>query len=135
MIVSWAATSPTTGRYSGVYQSSTDAELLDRIAELRIRGAGYLEIQIADRDYPALSLAFAGDRAVLHLWSDEGQMALLGGDGSIPMDEDVEVPTMDDPDPSIFTGEFTSTTDRAVALVERFIGGGDAQSLGDWYDL
>jgi len=42
---------------------------------------------------------------------------------------------MDDPDPGIFTGEFVSSTDRAVALLERFIGNGDAQSLGDWYDL
>jgi len=135
MSVNWAATSPTTGRYSGVYHSSSGAELLERVADLRTRGAGYLEIEIAGRDYPALSLAFAGDRAVLHLWSDEGRMALLGGDGSVPMDEDVEVPTMDDPDPGIFTGEFVSSTDRAVALLERFIGNGDAQSLGDWYDL
>lgn len=135
MDVKWTATSPATGRYSGLDIVSSDADLLSRIAELRARGAGYVEVRIADQDFPAMSLAFQGERAVIERWTDEEHMALLGGDGSVPMDEEVDVPLEDDHYPATYTGEFVSSIERALTLVQQFIRTGDAESLGDWYDL
>ncbi|RZI93495.1 MAG: hypothetical protein EOO67_06525 [Microbacterium sp.] len=135
MDVEWCATSPETGRYTGIGAPSPAGELVDRLEALRRVGEGYLEVNVLGRDYPVLSLGFRGDHAVLHRWADEEHMALLGGDGSVPMDDVVEVPIAEDEFPGMFTGEFTSTTDRALGLVRRFLEDGDSESLGDWYDL
>lgn len=130
----WAARSET-GEFSGNETLSTDTELADRLAQLRERGSGYLEVRVQDQDYPVLSVAFHGGHGVLQRWTTPEQLSLLGGDGSVPMDERVEVPITDDEYLVGYTGEFVSSVEHTFRLVERFLRDGDTESFGDWYDL
>jgi hypothetical protein len=132
--VEWSATSPESGRYSGT-RYTTGADLLRRLGELRNHGAGYCEIRLAGHDYPTVSVAFRGAHAVIMGWTDEEHMALLGGDGSVPADDHVEVPIMDDQDMGGFTGEFVSSVAHAFSVLEKFLHAGDLDRLGDWFDL
>ena len=52
----WAATSPSSGRFSEVEIRSTEDKLLERYRKLRERGEGYLEVRAGSR----LSLARVG---------------------------------------------------------------------------
>lgn len=130
MEVVWAATSVKTGRLSAEVKSTFD-ELLARFRELRARGEGYLEVRTPDRDFPAITMGFRDGRAVIHLAHSPESMALLRGDDSVPPDEEVEVPIIDEP--SVFTGEVAMTLDNAWQLVQDFARTGSLDEYEDWF--
>jgi hypothetical protein len=80
-----------------------------------------------------MALSFQGDQAVLHRAIGEQSFALLVGDGSVRAGEPVQVPVFDEM--SEFTGEFVSSLDRAWEVVGAFARTGDAEGLGEWWDL
>ena len=133
--VDWSATSPETGRYSGVFRTTPAADLLARFDELRRRGSGYCEVALDGRDYPMLSVSFQEPHAVVHLFFAEEHCALLGGDGTVASHDEVELSWGDGDGPATFTGEYVSAPDRAEAVLRGFVAGTDADALGDWYDL
>ncbi|MFE9207009.1 hypothetical protein [Micromonospora sp. NPDC007230] len=117
--VVWAGTSPASGRFHPAEIKSTAAELFDRFGELRSRGEGYLEVRMPDQDFPLLTVGFRGKYAVIHRADAPDSMSLLQGDNSMPFDEAVEVPVMDDP--VEFTGDFVSSVDHACRTLQEFV--------------
>jgi len=105
----------------------------DTFSELRARGQGYLEVDLPDGTYPCLALGFRADHAVVHLFTDARTVSLLVGDGTVPRDEAVEVPVMDEL--AIFTGYFVMGVDRAWDAVESFVRTGSFTERGEWVEL
>jgi len=104
--------------------------------ELLARGSGNCEVQIQDHAYPVLSIAFNRGSSVVHCWWDAEHMSLLAGDGTVPRDTFVEIfVDGDDKDPSTFTGQFVSSPEHAKSILEKFLQDGDAEPLGDWFNL
>ncbi|MCX5316810.1 hypothetical protein [Streptomyces sp. NBC_00154] len=133
MNVVWATTSPESGRFSAVERRSDVSGLSVRFSQLRARGHGYLEVRLADSDYPLLTLGFRGDHAVVHRFSDAERVSLLIGDGATPSDAVVAIPNVDDL--AEFTGDFVLNIDRAWALVRNFIQAEAPNDLGQWCAL
>ncbi|MDG4822012.1 hypothetical protein O7635_09110 [Asanoa sp. WMMD1127] len=133
MSVTWAATSPETGRFDGSERTTTTAALEGRFNALRSRGAGYLEVRLPGSEYPQLTLGFEGDRAVIHLFRDVEQVLLLAGDGSARADEVIEVPAMDEIAP--FTGDYVRRTGSAWDRLRALLHKGSPSQLGDWVEL
>jgi hypothetical protein len=129
--VSWAATSPSDGRFSAVRLKTTPDQLRNRFTELRARGQGYLEIGVSAQEFPQLLMGFRGKHAVIHLQDGPQSMALLRGDGSLPSEDLVDVPIMDDL--AAFTGEFVLSLDHAWQVVEDFMRSGTV--VGEWCPL
>ncbi|MFJ8153430.1 hypothetical protein ACIQ9L_14430, partial [Streptomyces sp. NPDC094468] len=67
MSVVWAATSPESGLFDPVERRTEVKDLADRFNDLRSCGQGYVEVRSPNREFPALTLAFQGDHAVVHL--------------------------------------------------------------------
>jgi hypothetical protein len=133
MTVLWSGTSLEWARVSPVGLETGEAELEAHLIALRTWGEGYLEISRPGSDHPALAFSFRGGQAVVHGWTDESTIALLVGDGSVPVDEVVEVPVMDEV--ASFTGDFVSTVDRAWEVVRGFVRGVELAGLGEWFEL
>ncbi|MFF1933022.1 hypothetical protein [Streptomyces sp. NPDC058228] len=133
MNVVWATTSPESGRFSAVERRSDVSGFSVRFSQLRARGHGYLEVRLADSDYPLLTLGFRGDQAVVHRFSDADGVSLLMGDGATPSDAVVDIPNVDDL--AEFTGDFVLNIDRAWALVRNFIQAEAPNDLGQWCAL
>ena len=129
--VVWAATSPTSGRFDPVETSSDLCVLDDRVAVLRDRGSGYLEVRRTE-DYPVITLGFNGSAAVVQALTSAEEMALLKGDGSV-VGESVEVPIMDDV--TGFDALAGLRLDRAWNLVRAFLQGSELEELGEWLGL
>jgi hypothetical protein len=106
---------------------------MDDFSELRSRGQGHLEVSLPGGTYPCLTLSFRAEYAVVHLFTDEETVSLLVGDGSVPWDETVEVPVMDEL--AIFTGYFVLGVDRAWGVVHSFVRTGAFTDLGEWVEL
>jgi len=134
MSVAWTATSPELGRFLPVETHSGLKGLSDRFNELRSRGQGYLNVRLADSEFPCLSLGFRDDHAVIHLWKDDLEhIFLLAGDGTVPLGAVVDVLILDDL--AKYTGEFVLSVDHAWDLVRDFIRTGSASDLGEWYEM
>ncbi|MEV5610873.1 hypothetical protein [Streptomyces sp. NPDC052225] len=80
-----------------------------------------------------LSLAFRGDRAVVHRMGSPEQMFLLAGDGTVPSDAEVEVPIMDDL--AVFTGDFVLDIDHAWSRLHAFTRAWDVGPPEVWCEL
>jgi hypothetical protein len=132
--VDWIATDPKTRRLSSERRTTAE-EYVTRIEALRVLGAGYSEVSLADRLYPRLILSFRGGYGVVHQFSAADKVALLAGDGSIATDQTVLVPVMDDIDDAAFTGAFVLSADHAWAAVREFIRHGSVEDLGNWQEL
>ncbi|WP_406344299.1 hypothetical protein [Streptomyces sp. NBC_01578] len=129
----WATTSPESGRFSAVERRSDVSGLSVRFSQLRAHGHGYLEVRLADSDYPLLTLGFRGDHAVVHRFSHAEKVSLLIGDGTTPSDAVVDIPNVDDL--AEFTGDFVLNIDHAWALVRNFIQAEAPNDLGQWCAL
>jgi hypothetical protein len=127
--ISWAATSPESGRFVPAERSGVGG-LAARFEELRAQGQGYLEVRAVDQP-STLTLGFKGSTAVIQCISDDGTMLLLLAD--TPGLKDVEVPVMDDP--VKFTTDFVLDLDQAWRDIEEFIRTGDAIRVGNWCEL
>lgn len=132
MIVEWAGTSLSTGRFGESHETSED-EFLAYFGELREQGEGYIEVRVPGLDVPWLALSFKGDHAVVHKATGEESIALLVGDGSVPDGEPVEIPVFDEASES--TGEFVSSLNRAWEIILAFARSGEPESLGEWWEL
>ncbi|MCX5009151.1 hypothetical protein OHB05_42295 [Streptomyces sp. NBC_00638] len=133
MSVTWAATSPKSGRFHPVERRSEVKDLSDRFNDLRSRGQGYIEVRPQNSQFPILTLAFRDDHAVIHLLSTTEQISLLTGDGTVPSAAEIKVPIMDDL--TTFTGAHVLSTERAWDLVHNFTQTGAADALDKWYQL
>lgn len=133
MLVSWAATDLESGRFCARERTSAVAELTEHFTALRSRGQGYLEVSLPGDEFPWLTLGFQGDQAVVHLFSGAEKSALLLGDGTAAADAVVQVPIMDDS--AGFSADYVLATDRAWALIHRFIQVGEPGELGEWHEL
>ncbi|MCW8377825.1 hypothetical protein [Streptomyces justiciae] len=107
--------------------------LVDDFSELRSRGQGYLEVDLPGGTYPYLTLSFRADHAVVHLFTDDETVSLLVGDDSVPWDETVEVPIMNEL--AIFTGHFVMAVDHAWGVAQSFVRTGSFTGLGEWVEL
>ena len=133
MNVVWSMTSLESGRFRPGESRSDLSDLVGDFSELRSRGQGYLEVHFPDSEYPQMTLSFQGDRAIIHLFTDEETVSLLAGDGTVPPDVTVDVPIMDEL--SSFTGDFVLSVDRAWDVVETFVRTGTYAELGEWFEL
>lgn len=121
---------------AGLYEKDADATpgaLADAFRDLRSRGQGYLEAGLPDGPYPYVTLGFRADHAVVHLFTDAETVYLLVGDGTVPWDESVDVPVMDEP--AGFTGHFVMSVDTAWSVVQGFVRTGSFAELGEWVVL
>jgi hypothetical protein len=126
----WAATSLTSGRFGAATISTMD-ELSERFRALRTRGEGYLEVSRPDRPFPAITLGFRNERAVVHAQYSEESIALLRGDDSVAADDEVDVLIIADLMP--FTGEVVMRLDHAWQLVQQFLRTGQVGDHEDWF--
>lgn len=121
---------------TGLDEKDTDSppgELTEAFGELRSRGEGHLEVGPPDGLFPYMTLSFRADRAVVHLFTDEETVSLLVGDGTVPWDETVEIPVLDEP--AIFTGYFVLRLDTAWSVVRSFARAGGGAEPGEWVVL
>lgn len=129
--VSWAATSPASGRFDAVEKYSNVEALNDRFAALRARGEGYLEVR-RNEEYPVLTVGFRGSVAVVQVVTSPESMSLLEGNGATQRDA-VEVPIMDEA--ADFASQAGVAVDHAWSVVQDFLGGRDLSELGEWVKL
>ena len=129
MTISWAATSPESGRFVPTERSGSDG-LTARFEELRAHGQGHLEVRAADEP-STLTLGFKGPSAVIQRMSDDGTMSLLVANP--PGGENVEVLVMDEL--VEFTTDFVLDLDQAWRNIEEFVRTGDANQVGEWCEL
>ncbi|GCD20938.1 hypothetical protein CTKZ_25000 [Cellulomonas algicola] len=130
MNVTWAATSPTTGRFDALERTTDVADLARRVGELRLRGNGYLEVRAVD-DFPVLTLGFHEGVAVVHLFRDAETVCLLAE--ATGRTDSAMLPVMDDW--TEFRAPFVHDLDHAWELVQQFSDGIDVARLGSWSAL
>lgn len=133
MDVDWAATDPTSGRYSGLYATTEFRELEDRLDQLRARDEGYLEVARVGSDYPTFLLGFRGDHAVLYRLNNAESMLAHVGDGSVSDSSVVTVRIMDEVNE--IDGQFALSLETAWNLVKEFARTGATGSEADWLQL
>jgi hypothetical protein len=129
VVSAWAVGPPVR---AGVEQAMSEVALEALMTELRAQGAGYVEVARGGA-YPAITIGFRGDQAVVSSFASVEAVALLRGDGSLPSDTEVEVPAY--AEDAVYTGGFVSTVDVAWAAVRRFVGTGDLAAAGEWVAL
>lgn len=83
MDVKWIATDPDSQRLSFVERRTSADDYIARIEALLAVGEGYSEVQWADRSHPYVALAVRGGYGVVHLFSADGELFILAGDGVI----------------------------------------------------
>lgn len=126
-------TSVQSARFDSTERRSELHDVVSAFRELRATGQGHLEVNLPDSPYPYLTLSFLGDHAVIHLFTSEGSVSLLVGDGSVSPEGEVDVPVMDDL--GTFTGDFVMGVDRAWDFTENFVRAGTVEGLGEWCEL
>ena len=131
--VDWTATDPGSGRFSGVYATSTFGGLEDRLVALRRRGEGYLQVARFGEEYPYLILGFRGGHAVLYRMDSAETMLIHVGDGSVSEEDDVAVLVMEDHNE--VGGRFALTLERAWDVVKQFAATGTTGDDADWLEL
>lgn len=128
MDVTWAATSPSSGRFVSSEVTTDVGELRQRYDDLQLRGRGYLEIRRSG-EFPVVTLGFEGETAVIHLFADPDNTYVLTT--TDPRNAGLAiVPIMDEP--TEFTPEFVHDGGRAWVGVETFAKTGDAMVTGEW---
>ncbi|MCO4696556.1 hypothetical protein LRR80_02615 [Streptomyces sp. RO-S4] len=130
MSVVWSATSLESGYFDGLGRHTSVEQLTSHLAKLRTLGRGHVEVLLPGSDFPALTLSFQGDHAVVHLFADSDVVHLHTGDGTVAPDSEVEVPVMDEL--ACFTGAYVLGTDHACGVVCEFVRAGRLGSPGDW---
>ncbi len=131
MDVTWAATSPSSGRFVPS-EVTTDLGALERqFHQLRSRGSGYLEVRLSDT-FPVITLGFNGEVAVVHLMPDGGTTNVLVADDP-RCTSPATVPIMDDL--TEFTTEFVHDLGQAWVGVLMFARTGAAAALGRWHAI
>lgn len=133
MDVVWTATSPSEGRFSPREVVSTVEQLECRFLELRACGQGYLEVRLAERDFPLLTLGFRGEHAVVHAEDSHESSTLRRGEGAVPSDVVVEVLIFDEL--ARFSGDFVLTLEHAWRVLDAFIRNGSPGDPRDWCEL
>lgn len=116
-----------------VQQRSDTKTFLRFLAAVATHGEGYVEVARGDNPFPVLALSAASGHGVIHQFESEEDCYLLGGDGSVPTDELVEVPIVEGS--GTFTGDFVLSLDLAVSVVDAFAQGARIARLGDWVAL
>jgi hypothetical protein len=119
--VKWIATNPGSQRLSFVEQRTSADDYIARIEALLAGGEGYSEVHRADRDYPYVALAVKDGYGVVHLFSADGKLLILAGDGVIDAGETVLIPVLDDGHGTPFTGEYVLSTEHAWKVVKHFV--------------
>jgi hypothetical protein len=132
MTVVWSGTTED-GSFRAVESETSEEELTRHLDALRSVGKGYVEVRHPDAAHPVVTLGFTGDRAVVQVFRTADTMLVLVGDGSVPSEQLVSVPVMDEDAP--FTGELVSSTDRAWSVVSAFMSGHDLEAEGEWREL
>ena len=131
MTVTWAATEPSSGRFVPLEVTGGPTDLARRFELLRQHGAGYLEVR-REHDYPVLTLGFADDDAVLHLFTDADTVRLLLN--VQPARAEPAIVTVMD-EPTEFTAEFIHRLDHAWSIVERFARTSHVPAMDQWQEL
>jgi hypothetical protein len=116
-----------------VQQRSDTNTFLRFLAALGTHGEGYAEVARGDHPFPMLALSAASGHGVIHHFESEKDSYLLCGDGSVPVNELVEVPIVEGS--GTFTGDFVLSLPLAVNVVEAFAQGAPVANLGDWVAL
>ena len=129
----WTGTSPNDGQFSPHELVSTLEQLERRFVELRARGQGYLEVRLPDSDFPLLTLGFRGEHAVVHAADSHEAITLHRGDGTVPLDDVVEVLIVDEL--ARFSGDFVLTLEHAWRVLDAFIHSGSPGDPRDWCGL
>lgn len=128
-----AATSLETGRFVSAELSVDRDDLVALIDRLSMIEQAYVEVRLANDEFPALLVGLRRGIAVVQCMSGPESMALLAGDGSSAASEVVDVLIMDEL--ATFTGEYVRGSARARDVVVKFVDGADLWSLGEWHDL
>jgi hypothetical protein len=131
--VAWSMSSPASGQFSAGERITDLEELENEFNKLHARGLGYLEVRLADDEFPRLTLGFRGKHAIIHLFPDADCVFLLVGDGTVSPGATISVPVMDDL--GEFTGDFALSVEHAWQDVRKFLQSGAYQELGEWYEL
>jgi hypothetical protein len=126
--VKWIATDPDSQRLSFVERRTSADDYIARIEALLAVGEGYSEVQWADR-------AVRGGYGVVHLFSADGELFILAGDGVIDASETVLIPVLDDGQGTPFTGEYVLSAEHAWKAVKHFVRHGAVEDLGNWQEL
>ncbi|MET7486614.1 hypothetical protein [Streptomyces sp. NPDC005538] len=126
-------TSLESGQFSPVEKHSELRDLVRDFNQLHSPGQGYLEVRFPDNEFPQLTLSFKGDRAVIHLITDEETTSLLVGDGTLLTDRSVTVPILNDL--TEFAGDFVLSIDHAWDAVRSFAEARAFEELGEWCEL
>ena len=114
-------------------QGSETRTFLRFLESFATHGEGYVEIARDNLPFPMLSLSAASGRGVVHQFQAEDQSYVLGGDGSVPVGEVVEVPIIEGL--ATFSGDFVLALHLAVGVVEAFAQGAAVARLGEWVAL
>jgi hypothetical protein len=133
MDVDWVATDPESGRFSGIYATSTFRELEDRLAALRARGEGYFQVARIGHEYPYLILGFCGAHGVLYRMDNAETMLIHVGDGAVSEGDEVMVLVMEDHND--VSGKYALTLERAWGVVKEFAATGATGGDEAWLEL
>ena len=135
MDVKWIATDPDSQRLSFVERRTSADDYIARMEALLAVGEGYSEVQWADRAYPYVALAVRDGYGVVHLFSADGKLLILAGDGVIDASETVLIPVLDDGHGTPFTGEYVLSTEQAWKAVKHFVRHGTVEDIRNWQEL
>ena len=135
MDVEWIATDPGSPRISFVERRTSADDYIARIEALLAVGEGYSEVHWAGRVYPYVALAVKDGYGVVHLFSADGKLLILAGDGVIDAGETVLIPVLDDGHGTPFTGEYVLSTEHAWKAVKHFVRHGAVEDPGNWQEL
>lgn len=133
MSVVWSATSTESGAFSPLEIETEFGRLSDRFRSLRAAGEGYLEVRLAGRDYPQLTLGFHDEQAIVHQFASPDVILLLSGDATVPAAQVIEVPILNEL--VEFSGGFVVCVERAWNLIDEFARTGKLDGWGDWCDI
>ena len=132
--VVWFATGLAGTGDRGVPNTTSVRDFLARFDELLALGEGHVEVGHACHDFPTLSVAFREGFAVVHCFGSVESSSLLVGDPGVSGGEDVALTLVEEGD-GLFSAEFIHSTEAALDVVRRFVGGASPEELGEWYAL
>ena len=135
MDVKWIATDADSQRLSFVERQTSADDYIARIEAMLTVGEGYSEVHWAGRVCPYVALAVKDGYGVVHLFSADGKLLILAGDGVIDASETVLIPVLDDGHGTPFTGEYVLSTEQAWKAVKHFVRHGAVEDIRNWQEL